>query len=411
MLQMMQTIVFRKWSIVSAKVVFPILLLIAFVLIFPKGGVKVGDVPITFGYILIGLVSVAGLAFNVSSGRILRMAKSRWIALGALLPFQAITAVTIFFNGYESAGFLISLFVSFVFLPFSFFLFLAYQIDNWDLSWLFRFFRFGVFAISVYGIFLFLYKLQTGSFIEIPYLTVNVDDVGLLEGKYIDRGGVFKLISTYNNGNIYGVSVLMLLPLYALLERSLLKQVVVKSSLVLTLSRTVWIGLVLYEILYRIYVQRASVKSILGMVAGIMLALLGIFFSLHLIGVETSFLFDPNLGGRLNLLDEVVGNWYSSKPFTGLQEIVYASLLIQFGIIGLVAFILAMATPLWLHGIRTAPHADSSYKRSLALGLTIYLILAGSDGAILYIPVMAFYWFLASLLLSGQVPRAAASTH
>ena len=89
-----------------------------------------------------------------------------------------------------------------------------------------------VLFVSAYGIFLFFYKLGTGSFIEIPYLTVNAGDLGELEGKSIDRGGIFKLISTYNNGNVYGISILILLPLYAHLEKRLSRVLTVKASLV-----------------------------------------------------------------------------------------------------------------------------------------------------------------------------------
>ena len=53
-----------------------------------------------------------------------------------------------------------------------------------------------------------------GKFIEIPFLTVNAGDYGTLEStKHINRGGYLKLISTYNNGNVYGVATLILLPL------------------------------------------------------------------------------------------------------------------------------------------------------------------------------------------------------
>src|SRR5690606_38415621 len=95
---------------------------------------------------------------------------------------------------------------------------LGIHMDRLDLRPLLRALRAAVLLVSVYGIFLFFYKLLTGSFIEIPYLTVNAGDVGEMEGKSIDRGGIFKLISTYNNGNVYGISMLILLPLYAYLE-------------------------------------------------------------------------------------------------------------------------------------------------------------------------------------------------
>ena len=103
---------------------------------------------------------------------------------------------------------------------------------------------------------------MVGRFVEIPFLTVNFHDVGTLETtKYIDRGGIFKLISTYNNGNVYGVCLLMLLPFYNSVEPSKLKRMIVKLSLLLTLSRTVWFGLFFAEILTYLYVYRITFKT------------------------------------------------------------------------------------------------------------------------------------------------------
>src|SRR5690606_25097688 len=104
----------------------------------------------------------------------------------------------------------------------------------------------------------------------------NAGDVGALEGKHIDRGGIFKLISTYNNGNIFGICMVMLLPLYACLERRTWPQLVVKAALVLTLSRTVWAGLIAYEVLHRLYVRRVTWRTLGVMAAWVAVAAAGV---------------------------------------------------------------------------------------------------------------------------------------
>ncbi|MCK4632346.1 MAG: hypothetical protein KAT79_03695, partial [candidate division Zixibacteria bacterium] len=131
------------------------------------------------------------------------------------------------------------------------------------LDYLMDLLRKGLLLIAVYGIFLFIYRLVTGDWIEIPFLTVNYGDLGGLDYKHINRGGIFKLISTYNNGNIYGICVLMLLPLYERLEKKGWKVWIVKASLLLTLSRTVWIGLVVYELAMQFYIRREFSKTVL----------------------------------------------------------------------------------------------------------------------------------------------------
>jgi hypothetical protein len=393
-------------------------LLVAFLLVFPKAGTKVADLPLTFGYILLGVVAWAGLAMNVIVGRAHRLTGRRILVLLPLVPFQLVVLASAAANGVESVGFLVSVVVSLALVPVALVWALGPQIDRMDLQLLLKLMRSGVLAVAVYGIFLFFYRPITGHFIEIPYLTVNADDVGTLEDtKHINRGGLFKLISTYNNGNIYGVCILMLLPLYELVQRSLPKRAIVKLSLILTLSRTVWIGLLLYELLSRAYLRRLSVRMVVGLLVVLLFGAIGVDLALDLLhgncyeaGFQCSmdwstFLLDPSLGGRAEMFSNPY-TFFPSMRFDGITEVVYLSVAAEFGVIGLIAFLAAMLPPVILHAMRKVPRARSRYKRSLALCLWLYLILCWSDGALLYIPVMAFYWFIVALLLSPNFPES-----
>jgi len=379
-----------------------ILFLVTFLLVFPKGGIKLAGVPLTWGYIGLG---IAFLWFPAALllGRSLPVRPVRLLVPALLIPFQAVVWLGLMANGIADVGYAISLITTFFFIPWMLVLVLGIHLDRIDLEFLFRLVRFGVFTVAVYGIFLFFYRLQVGSFIEIPYLTVNAGDVGGLEDKYIDRGGIFKLISTYNNGNIYGVSILVLLPLYTWLERSTPRQLVVKLSLLLTLSRTVWIGLILCEFLQRMYVRRLSVRRVAVLLVSLLLVLVGLLYALDLLGWNLRSLFDRRLGGRigqLRALDEAT--LLPDTRFETILEIVYLSILHNFGIVGLAAFLVGVAAPVLLHFAGALPFAETSYKRSLAAGIGVYLIVAMSDGALLYIPVMVFFWFVASLLVSDN---------
>ena len=205
-------------------------LLCLFLLFFPKGGIKIGALPITWGYALLGLFSLI-LIFRPSH----KISMLRLISCLALVPFQLLSIFSITIYGHETLEFTISFFISFIVLPMMFYLLFSESIERLDMLFFLKWVRTGVFFIAVYGIFLFFYKFLTGKFIELPFLTVNFHDLGQLEEKNINRGFVFKLISTYNNGNLYGVAVLLLLPLYQVIEKSKLKQLLVKElSLLLT---------------------------------------------------------------------------------------------------------------------------------------------------------------------------------
>lgn len=223
-------------------------------------------------------------------------------------------------------------------------------------------------------------------------------DLGTLdELKCNSRGIVSKLISTYNNGNIFGISMTMLLPLYCYLQKSSWHRFVFKLALVLTLSRTAWIGLLLNEISYSLFTIKNKRKAFLYL----FLCIIGTAGSLAAIllhyDFNISFLFDSSLGGRRGQIDNALqhSSFFPSKPFKEIVEMTYISMLDQFGIIGLLAYLLAVAGPLFLY--LTKP--PSKIRLCILLGLINYLIIAFADGAVMFIPVLAFFWILVSLLM------------
>ena len=377
-------------------------LLVLFLVAFPKGGVKLAGVPITWGYLMLG-IPAAALAWHLASGAGLRLPRRRLLALGALIPFQLLIWGTLLVHGFEHPGFMVSLLVTFFFIPPVMLLGVGVHLDEMDLRPLFRWIRNAVLFVAVYGIVLFFYTLATGEFIEVPYLTMNAGDVGELGEKFNDRGGIWKLISTYNNGNLYGVSMLLLLPLYMQLERGPVKRSVVKMSLLLSLSRTVWVGLLLWEFFDRIYVRGLSVRRLVGMVIALAAAAGAILFALVvLLKQPLGFLVSRDLGGRkgLELLPDA--SVLPDGPYTIIPEIVYAGVVNDFGMLGLVLYVLAMLSPLLLAAVGAVPFAAGTWKRALMVSLVIYTLIAAIDGGLLFIPVAAFYWFVASLLLSDN---------
>jgi hypothetical protein len=234
---------------------------------------------------------------------------------------------------------------------------------------------------------------------QIPLVTSNVDDEGNLD-KFNDRGGISKLTSTYNNGNIYGVSLLMLMPLYFFVEVNKLCRIILLLSLVLTLSRTVWLGILFYHFI-KIFDSNLTNKIVISFsIIGLLSAM---FVTMSVIVLDMGFILDANLGGRAESLDFKI-SLFSVTPFTAIGEIVPLSILRDFGIVGLISFMFLMLLPVLLWYIRWMPNSKSDYKKSIVIGLVIYNAIMFSDGALNYIPVMLFYWFLVALLLSYNLP-------
>ena len=386
----------RKYEYLAA-------LLLTFIVLLPKGGIKMGGIPLTVGYAILFLL--AGLCFTAYTytGRIRWVGKNQLVCLAAMFPFFALSTIKILGAGFVGLGFTISFYISLFVIPVIFLLLFYYPLKRISLDFVMGILLKFVFLTAIYGVFLFFYKLYTGSFIEIPLITVNMGDVGEMENKHIDRGGVFKLISTYNNGNLYGVCMLMLLPLVNTFEKKTYRKLFLKLALLLTLSRTVWMGLLIFEALNFVFLKKKTVSSIVTVVAVIALAFTAILIGLSLLNRDIYFLADSSLGGRTGQIVALAESSFfpdMDVSFEVLREMVYLSVIENFGWIGLPFFLLYLFAPLGLFLLRKTPQATSTVKKSLALGLVLYYIAAFVDGAILYIPIMAIYWLVVVLLLN-----------
>ncbi|NGX36274.1 MAG: hypothetical protein K1000chlam1_01115 [Candidatus Anoxychlamydiales bacterium] len=375
-----------------------LLLLMLFIVVFPKGGIKYKSIPITWGYTLLALVSFTLLLRKRYSIR-----KEHLYVLLALLPFQIYSACSLFINGIENIGFAFSFFVSFFCLPFIFFFIFSEYIENLDTAYFFIILKRSIFFIACYGIFLFFYRVIVGTLLEIPLLTTNYHEKGIIETtKFIHNRGLFlKLISTYNNGNIFGLCLLMILPLYNYIEKNIFKKNIVKLSLIFTLSRTVWIGLIISEFFFSFFIIKNKHKSLVRffMTALAVIAII-VFFSRY-IQRPISWYFDKDMGGRVKEYYFII-KFLSHIPFAHIAEMIYFSVLYIFGFLGFILFIISMFSPIAFFTLKNIKSNISDIDKCIILGLATYLIVSFSDGALLYLPVMAFYWFLSSFLLSKK---------
>lgn len=386
-------------------------LLIVFIVLLPKGGFRFfGGIPLTWGYLLLAVISP--FAFTVRLlGMPLRFPPRILAAVLLLVPMQALFLYAGFAYGIQSPQFTVSTFVGLFGLPWIYLLGFAPYFPMLDGERLARWFRNCVFYAAAYGILLFVLHPITGHFIEIPYVTVNAADVGQIETtKSIARGFFLKLISTYNNGNLYGVSTLLVLSIFMKLEKSRLRRMTVRLALLLTLARTVWAGLILYEVLslampllqqirtFPVLHLGAARRRLIGTLVTIALVFSSVVFTSSR-GYYLAFLFDRALGGRVAQISTAQSaTFLPSRPLYGFQEILYASAAQYWGLTGLFAFTLIMVSPIlfliWDPSILQYP-----LRRAALKGLLIYIVLAASDGAFDYIPVMAFYWFVYTVML------------
>ena len=388
------------------------LLLVLFVVLFPKGGVKVGEIPITWGYVLIAIFATIATPFAILDTRQLRFSPLTLFVLCCLFPFQCSLLLSML-HGVESIGAAFSTIISFFIFPVIFLLlWRPWYRERLQMRTL-NAVRICIYLAALFGVAMFIMRLVAGKTLEIPLLTVNLADYGQIEDKDNLRYNlIMKLVSTYNNGNVYGAATLILLPMFDFLEPNRWRKVLVRLALLLTLSRTAWIGLIVERLLVIwpslvaialrlpvISVRRIRQFAIPAAAISVIL-LLVILLAVSMPG-GFGMLTDTSLGGRVASLNAITAvSLFPSQSFSGFGEMVYPTALGQLGITGLIAILILFFCPLGLGFIDRTIHR-SGLRQAAIRGLLLYAIIAWSDGAIEFIPVMCFYWFTMAIAIHG----------
>jgi len=383
--------------------------MMVFLVALPKGGIKLGPVPLTWGYMFIA-VTAAPLFLVRLLSLPLKFTAGQLVALAAPFPFLLLYLYAYLFYGFDNVAQALACAAGLFVLPIIFLFIYPPFLPLVDGARLARYLRWCIFFAAIWGLILFFQHPITNSYLEIPYVTVNVSDYGELENtKHIARGLFFKLISTYNNGNLYGVCTLLLLPLYDHFERSKWRRGVVKLAVLFTLSRTVWLGLIVNELLPVIVQLFRQIKTFpvvrLGKagksLVAVAVVIAAVFASLLFNGWSAAFLFDSTAGGRTQKLVSLSDvTLLPSLPLYGFEETLYVSALKYWGVAGLIAFCLFMFSPLLVVLVDRSA-LQSPTRRAALKGLVVYMIVSASDGGVGYIPVMAFYWFIYMIFLFG----------
>lgn len=368
--------------------------LVAFVLFniaMPKGGFAAGGIPITNGYLVTSLLAAVGLVLVVVGGTIRHR---NLLVLALMLPFQIWVVYTFYFFGLHPRwiGNAVGQILIFIAFPYMFFLGLSVYMEKGDTHLASKWFVYSLRFVTFYGLTLFVYYYFTKDVFEIPYFIVNLGDVGELYNKNNARGDFAKLFSTYNNGNIYGVCMCMLAPLYLSLDRSRAWKTLFLIATFLSLSRTVWVGIILvlaYEFIAMRLTWRKTAAGLAGLIVLLVApTLLNLWF-----GFGDDFLFDADLGGRLtNLEGQVSIGLFPDEPIGDVKEIVYMTMIDTYGVAGLILFVLFMVAPIivaWSTGALKTRNG-----RRLVVGMIVYLVLCVGDGAFVFPPTMTLYYFL-----------------
>lgn len=376
--------------------------LILFNVALPKGGITAGGFPVTWGYL--ALIPIGGLAVL---GLLRRPALSVWPFIQAFLLF--LPMVVLVYAKFDAAGIsqasmwtYVALFGA---LPIAVLAACAPFLEDIPADDIARALRWALRFAVLWGVMNFLFYAAWKDFIEVPYLTINAGDAGEIFAKNNRRGSLMKLISTYNNGNIFGVCMVMLWPLYMKVEPKRIFKLLFVLAVVLSLSRTAWFGLIAATLLCVLSGHLRALNSSLW---------IGIFFGtglvvllLPLLGWTPDSLVNANLGGRIRTIDDLSPTLWGS-PNIRIPELIYVGLYQSFGVLGFTLVLLALFLGP-LYGIANWNEL-SELRRGAVLGTLSYLLTAAIDGAFVFPPTLLLFLFLTALIYRrGLRPRPVAT--
>jgi hypothetical protein len=357
---------------------------------FPKAGVYLGNIPFTLSYVLVGMAAVFELVCLAKSS--FRKLPMRYAWLGLLVLLLAILELAYFrIYGMKSLGATVSVLVSTVVMPV-----LAILMTHWllrilGMDGLIRCLRWAFVPVLFFGLASFLVYNMTGKVLGIPFVTTTGADVASVATRHNLRGPIIKMFSTYNNGNILGINLLLWGPIVAV--GSFRSSTAFRFLCVATLSRSVWVGLLLLEVVKA--VADRSYRRLIQAAFGMALLFAIVVAASYLIGRDPySFLLDKDLGGRVsNLQDDL--NVISNQRIGWSSESVPAAAWLAFGPAGVLMISAIWAFPIVVGGKQTI-------QRAARLAMAVYFVVASVEGAFTLVPTQAIYWFLAALALAPE---------
>ena len=385
----------------ASGLIWPLFLLVAiFNVALPKGGIMVYGLPVTWGYMLIALVgALAGI--SVIRRRDLQIAPIVQ-TFGLFLPLAVIVYYKAVQYNLSAAGW-IPFAVIFGLFPVLILTAIGPQLERIRTADIARAIRPMIRFAVAWGLMNFVLFLLTREIIEIPYVTVNIGDVGeILSKNNLRSGGLMKLVSTYNNGNVFGACMVMLMPLYLYFEHRKIWRALFIVALILTLSRTAWFSMsaafIMMALAGQIRLNRTGVWVSVAAAVCVLLVLL------PLMGWSSANLIDDRLGGRLVYLQDLKISFFGAERIV-IPEVVYFGLLQSFGLFGFVLSLCALGFGA-AFGIGHWQQLGR-LRQAAVVGVLSYLAVCAMDGAMLYPPVFPIFLFLNALIYRrGYVPAA-----
>lgn len=295
------------------------MLVIFFNVWFPKAGVKVAGIPLTVGNVFFIILLMFWFGVVLTRNKI-KFPKAATILLISVAYFIFKYSYIILKKDNFAAS--VTFIIPLILYPFA--LFIGYELvtNEYRKEKIINIIRFGFYFLCFYALLQFVVGIGG---CDIPGLTVNLSDYREMGPQwYMQKSNGTseensKIVSTYQNGNLFGINLIFIYSLiyYYLKHKHREKEIIFSLVLFiactfLTLSRTCWLGIVLF-IFLEIIMKKEKNKS--------SLFIKGFVVLLCMISLVLVFIYVPSVANRFFQTD--ASDWVSMSGRTeGLVHVI-----------------------------------------------------------------------------------------
>lgn len=406
------------------RVSYVLLLITVFINVtFPKAGIKLGGIPLTVGNVFL-LLTIMMWFFYVLWRRCFIFSKAeRLVVIGCL--YWLIRFLLTMVGGRAGLSDWVGFFVPLVVYPFTFLVFNFFITEQRQIDLILRMLMWGTIIVFIFGFLQAAFGIERFS---IPGLTVNYTDYISSTNWYAEKyNGVqdgvtySKTVSTYQNGNLLGVNILLFCPMiYESIKKKVWQRVymlVFVLFCILTGSKTCWVGIFLYLFIKSVVIinrkwadgRKVQFACLIIAVIPVIAAIFLNMFPQILERFKDSFTLKNinDLSGRSESMSQLIDyfvnktEWILIGPY-GLTsywgssyEMAYFCILMIGGIAGLVAF---LGPIIYILVKYIGKHIkDSKVLKGVCHGLVVYIIIAFVEGALWLPPTAVNLWMVLAL--------------
>lgn len=391
-------------------------------IVVPKAGLKIGDVPVTVGTVLC-VLALAGGMLGFLAGRLMLMTSITGLAL-LLASYMSVRSTIGWLLGDDSIEYAWGLVIG----PLLFILITNVLTTNRDVEIAARIVVVGFVIVSAYAMLQFILGVNT---VAIPGVTVNLTDFQAGQEWYLEKhnrvGSGAKLFSTYQNGNLLGVNLLLLFPIvYEVVKKrwKIPLLLVFVAVCLLTLSRSAWLGVVVYLGIRFVFTKSATASIAAARIfAGLGLLVAGVLL-FGAIPQLTERLFRSDLdsltrlSGRTprlsQLIESTIGNpiavLFGPHTISTFEGSAYE---ITFGAVYLVGGVVAvfLLLVIQIKSIATLLRSADRVAVGVGYGVAVYAVASLVEGGFWLPPTASLFWMLlgvgfAAVARGGRVPTA-----